>query len=98
MSTIIVHAGKEEYDVYIGRPSKWGNPFKIGEDGTRQQVIYKYYLWVREQPELMASLHELYDKRLGCWCGEQLCHGHALLMLMAEAKDTGTLFPQAEPS
>jgi len=25
--------------VYVGRPSKWGNPFTIGPDGTRDEVI-----------------------------------------------------------
>jgi hypothetical protein len=27
--------------VYIGRGSKWGNPFVIGRDGTRAEVIAK---------------------------------------------------------
>ena len=35
----VVHCKKSMYDVYIGRPSKWSNPFKIGEDGTREEVI-----------------------------------------------------------
>jgi len=30
------------YDVYIGRPSKWGNPFVIGKDGTRKEVVAQY--------------------------------------------------------
>ena len=33
---------KTEDDLYIGRPSKWGNPFVIGRDGTRDEVILKY--------------------------------------------------------
>ena len=37
--TRVVNCKKEPYDVYIGRPSKWGNPFKIGRDGSRQEVI-----------------------------------------------------------
>lgn len=42
----VVHCKKEPYDVYIGRPSKWGNPFVIGKDGTREEVIAKYAEWI----------------------------------------------------
>ena len=41
----VVHCKKEKYDVYIGRPSKWGNPFTIGIHGTREQVIQMYRDW-----------------------------------------------------
>lgn len=61
----VVHNKREKYDVYIGRPSKWGNPFTIGKDGTREEVMDKYEDWIPEQPELMASLHELKGKTLG---------------------------------
>lgn len=43
----IVHCKKEPYDIYIGRPGKWGNPFTIGKDGTREEVIVKYEEWIR---------------------------------------------------
>lgn len=33
-------------DVYIGRPSKWGNPFVIGKDGNRHDVIEAYAHWL----------------------------------------------------
>jgi hypothetical protein len=66
-------------DVYIGRPTKWGNPFVIGRDGNRQQVIEKFDRWVVNQPELMeAAKHELKGKRLVCWCAPELCHGDTL--------------------
>ena len=67
----VVHCKKEEFDVYIGRPSKWGNPFQIGRDGTREDVIEKYAAWIREQPDLMGSLNELQGKVLGCWCSPE---------------------------
>jgi hypothetical protein len=79
--TRVVHIRKEPYDVYIGRPSKWGNPFKIGPDGTREDVIRKYHAWVLRQPHLMSSLHELRGKRLGCFCKPQACHGDVLAAL-----------------
>jgi hypothetical protein len=79
--TIVVHCKKEPYDVYIGRPSKWGNPFKIGPDETREQVIEKYREYILSRPDLIASLHELKGKRLGCWCKPKACHGDVLAEL-----------------
>lgn len=78
----VVHCKEAQYDVYIGRPSKWGNPFSIGEDGNRGQVIEKYRKWIKQQPELMASLRELEGKVLGCWCSPKACHGDVLLSLL----------------
>lgn len=82
----VVHCkGSEPYDIYIGRAnrdlpeSRWANPFKIGKDGTREQVVAKYEAWLPTQPDLMENLSELRDKTLGCWCHEgQKCHGHVL--------------------
>lgn len=74
----VVHCKREPYDVYIGRPSKWGNPFSIGKDGTREQVIEKYENWIKSQPELIKALPDLKDKILGCWCSPQACHGDVL--------------------
>ena len=45
--------------LYIGRPSKWGNPFVIGRDGSRADVIAKYRAWIVAQPALMNALDEL---------------------------------------
>lgn len=77
----VVHFKRKEYDVYIGRPSKWGNPFEIGKDGDRGTVIRKYREWVVTQPHLMAALHELQGKVLGCWCSPKACHGDVLALL-----------------
>jgi len=76
--TKVVHCKKEEYDTYIARPSKWGNPFKIGIDGDRKEVIEKYRNWLMEQPELLAALPEIKGKILGCWCKPEECHGDVL--------------------
>ena len=65
--------------VYIGRPSKWGNPFVIGKDGDRQTVIDLYEDWLAEQPHLIAALHELRGKDLVCWCAPHECHGDVLI-------------------
>ena len=59
---LVVHCKKSEYDEYIGRPSKWGNPFVVDADGTRDEVIEKYEQWIQTQPDLLA----LQSLRCGC--------------------------------
>ena len=81
---MVVHCKKAPYDVYIGRPSKWGNPFEIGRDGIRGEVIEKYRKWILTQPELLAALPELKGKVLGCWCAPLPCHGEVLEQLVKE--------------
>lgn len=66
---------------YIGRGSKWGNPFIIGRDGTREDVIEKYWTYLRRSPHLMSSLEEIRGKDLVCYCAPLACHGDILLEL-----------------
>ena len=79
--TCVVHLRRAADDVRIDRQTMWGNPFKIGRDGTREEVIAKYEVWIKTQPELMAALPELRGKRLGCWCAPVACHGDVLARL-----------------
>lgn len=67
--------------LYIGRPSKWGNPFVIGRDGSRADVIAKYRAWVLNQRELTGALDELRGRDLVCWCAPLACHGDVLVDL-----------------
>jgi hypothetical protein len=67
--------------VYIGRPSKWGNPFVIGRHGNRWDVIAKYGEFLMGNPALLASIGELWEKDLVCWCHPELCHGDILVEL-----------------
>ena len=77
----------QPHDVYIGRPSKWGNPFVIGRDGTRADVIRKYEEYILSKPDLLADLHELRGKVLGCYCAPLPCHGDVLLRLANSKED-----------
>jgi hypothetical protein len=85
----VVHCEHETFDIYCGRgssrlglrPSKWANPFRIGRDGTREQVIAKHKRWILNQPQLLASLEELRDQTLGCHCAPQACHCDTLAEL-----------------
>jgi hypothetical protein len=80
VSTTVVHRS-EEHDVFIGRPSRWGNPFVIGRDGSRAVVIARYRDWLCSRPELLADLPALRGKRLGCFCAPEPCHGDVLAEL-----------------
>jgi hypothetical protein len=78
-ATTVVNVRKSKYDVYIGRPSKWGNPYRRGTDGTKREVIEKYRAYARKFSK--ADLAELKGKRLGCFCHPLACHGDVLAEL-----------------
>lgn len=67
--------------IYIGRGSKWGNPFRIGIDGNRATVITKYSHWLCDQNHLLQALNELRGMDLLCFCAPAACHGDLLLQL-----------------
>lgn len=86
----VVHCQRSDSDVYIGRgrdpgsaeTGRWGNPFRVGSDGTREEVIacYRRWLWEEIKAERidLAELAALHGKRLGCWCAPEPCHGRVL--------------------
>ena len=83
--TRVVNRELEPYDVYIGRPSVWGNQFYIGRDGSRKQVVKLYERWLRASPYYMAKARkELKGKVLGCWCKPEACHGDILVTICEE--------------
>lgn len=71
----------EPHDVYIGRGSKWGNPFEINSTRDRVKALRDYIKYIWNNEELLSSLPELYGKRLGCYCKPKLCHGDVLRLL-----------------
>lgn len=81
MPTTVVNKHHEAFDVYIGRGSVWGNPFRLApgaDDAARNLVVEQYEEHLLAHPELMARLPELRDKRLGCFCAPKACHGDVL--------------------
>lgn len=71
--------------IYIGRPSKWGNPFVVGKDGERGECVMLYEDYLMSHPELIkAAQEELRGKSLVCWCAPRACHGD-ILMKVANA-------------
>ncbi len=88
---------EDENNIYIGRagivfingkrypdkPSEFCNPFKIGKDGTRDEVIEKYKNYIKEKiKESPQMLDKLKGKNLGCWCSPNHCHGDILIELL----------------
>jgi len=82
MTTRVVHIFDEEWDIYIGRPSVWGNPFIVGKDGSRAEVVEMYRRYINNKPELLSRIGELEGKVLGCWCKPKPCHGDVLVELI----------------
>jgi hypothetical protein len=92
-------AGKKTGAVYIGRPSKWGNPFAYQDDSiapyrvaTRIIAVRKYWEWLQTQPHLIqAAKWELKGRNLLCFCAPELCHGDVLL---AVSNDRPVILPE----
>ena len=87
---IIVNKHHGKSGEYIGRGSPLGNPFVIGKDGSREQVIAKYRVWLNEQimrknPVVLDELNRLGNKAidekglaLQCFCYPKPCHGEVI--------------------
>ena len=75
--------------IYVGRPSRWGNPFRAGKDGTRDEVIAKFEAYALDkltrEPDWLEPLR---GKDLVCWCFPKACHGDVLLRLANERIDS----------
>jgi hypothetical protein len=75
--------------IYVGRPSKWGNPFSHVEGtlaeflvDSRREAVEKFREWVLGQPDLLLQVRtELRGKDLVCWCSPKECHADVLLEL-----------------
>jgi hypothetical protein len=86
----VVNIKNKKCDVYIGRhqdPEKgfWGNPFSHSPEtlaefrvATRKEAISKYEQYLLGRPDMIARLHELKHKKLGCFCKPKSCHGDIL--------------------
>lgn len=93
--TKVVNLNKESYDIYIGRGSKWGNPFTHIKDretlaeyvvDTREEAIENYREYLLNNDELMNSLDELIGKKLGCFCSPKRCHGDIIVEVITQMK------------
>jgi hypothetical protein len=75
--------------VYVGRPSPFGNPFKLDAEADRADVIARFERWIAGQPVLRARVRtELRGKTLVCWCAPKACHADVLLRIANESPAT----------
>lgn len=76
-------------DVYIGRGSPFGNPYVLGVDGDRDEVIrlYRIYFYdkIRSDQKFRAQVESLRGKKLGCHCSPLACHGDVILEYLTQA-------------
>jgi hypothetical protein len=80
----VVFIGNKQF-TYHG--SKWGNPFKITKDCSRDECIRQFEVYIRDKIQaenLQEELLSLKGKALGCWCKPEACHGDVLLRLIEE--------------
>lgn len=83
--TTVVNLRKEPYDIYIGRPSIFCNPYRIGIDGDRDEVLEMFREYIHTKPDIIAKAKKLMPgKRLGCYCKPLPCHGDIWLEILAE--------------
>ena len=83
METRVVNLRQEPYDIFIGRGSPFGNPYKISEGCNRKQAIESYRQWFDAQlvfdPTFSAKVLALKGKTLGCYCKPLDCHGDVIV-------------------
>lgn len=86
LGVLVVHCKRSKFDVYIGRPSRWGNPFSENprssaevKVSSREEAIACYEEWLRQNPDIVEDIRrELRGKVLGCWCSPSPCHGDVI--------------------
>jgi hypothetical protein len=74
------------YTIYVGRPTKYGNPYKRGKDGNIDRVLFLYKCHLEGALKADSTfLDELKGKDLACWCSEGvLCHADIIIKVMKE--------------
>lgn len=76
------HGDAPEDAVYVGRPSPYGNPYRVSDARTRENAVEQYRMWIyapRQRPLRELIRRELRDKDLVCWCAPSACHADVIL-------------------
>lgn len=82
----------DHFDTYIGRGTLWGNPYAIGQDGDREEVIRKFTYdfnrgFLRGGDDFNEKLKALRGHILGCHCKPYACHGDVLAEYLNKLDD-----------
>ncbi len=83
----------DNYDIYIGRGTPWGNPFAIGDQGmNRDEVILKFkehfYEVLLKDEAKKREILTLKGKVLGCHCKPYACHGDVIAEYLNSLDDS----------
>lgn len=88
--------GGDDGVVRIDRSTRFGNPFKMEQDGgeyTREGCIEAYREWfcdkIRNDPEFRQDVEDLRGATLACWCVPKPCHGDVILEYLRGEMDVG---------
>lgn len=102
-TTVVNVQNTSAYDAYVGRGHaphsgklnpQLGNPFRIGQHGTRADVLTMYARYfthrIATEPDFKARIEALRGKKLGCWCDPLGCHAHIIAAyLNSEVNNAG---------
>jgi len=88
MKTTVVNILRDEYDLYVGRPSKYGNPYTVGLNGNAETCVKLFEAYARKRissdAEFREAIKDCYGKRLACWCKSPPCHAFVIAGLAEE--------------
>ncbi len=105
--TKVVHCKYDKYDVLIDRTTKYGNPYIMGPDGSRDVVCDRHEAWLqlwtehkkevivrgRSNKWVIEHLNELNGKRIACHCSPARCHGDNYVGRIHEQEKTSDTGP-----
>lgn len=80
--------------VYVGRPTRFGNPYRVEEVGSHEEAVRLYCAWFRERvkdPRFLQALEALYERlkrervlTLSCHCAPKPCHAEVIAAWLVE--------------
>ncbi len=95
---------EDDLTFYVGRPTFFGNPYVIGKDGTREEVVQKYKtkffiplllkgdFYVMYILKTLAAIAKMKNLYLVCWCAPKACHGDVIKEFLDRYNATGKWF------
>lgn len=80
--------------VYVGRPTRFGNPYRVEEVGSHEEAVRLYRTWFQERtkdPRFLQALENLYQRlkrngvlTLSCHCAPKPCHAEVIAEWLVE--------------
>lgn len=82
----------DAYDLYVGRGTIWGNPYQMGTDGNREEVIRKFQYdfdngLLKASADFEKNIEPLKGKVIACHCKPAACHGDVIALYLNSLDD-----------